>query len=1245
MIMHELERTGCPWLHGTSSAAYAAESIVHLLDAGGGFGSPTIRQLFSLRAPFTLPLQAAAGYSTDDKRLLGALLGKAAQRGTPAPCSLSLERHLLQEAQKAGVLTYRERRETGTFQFEARPVLAGLTLMLRSCLIPELLLEDDEVDTLLARYETLCTEAERKFLAWFVSKLPDRRLALLIRPQRLMGSMLEKIGGGVAVDSADRVDFAVEAPFLGRPGHLRAVIEVDDALHTGAQIYTDAERDRALALEGWEVQRYRLDRKEDWAQRLRRTVSSITEAVPSHILEAAHLLRALPDQQRSAITGLVLLPVAEAQIGTTVARILHSGMPADEILVADPQNMGLKQVIHAVSAMTDALADLHSLDAPVIRLSSSAGSYGTKLQYYGSPSASAWDAFCRPAASIHSDLTLAPSAMHRDFLEPLLPAAPRPVDLSALQDAGRAGQAISHVLQNIFRKLELREGQLEIINRAVALQPVVGLLPTGAGKSLCYQLPSFCQPGITLVVDPLRSLMLDQKENLESMGVHRSLALMSAMGATELEDRREREDGVRSIGRGEQYFVFLSPERLQMPQFRERMKGYTAFLPIAFSVVDEAHCISEWGHDFRPSYLNVGRRIREYGGHDGREPALIALTGTASPNVLLDITRELAIEDDAAVIEPFSFDRPELDLIVQRVAANERMPLLAEMLTNTLHSLGWRGTQHERTPSGIVFTFYATGNEVSAANISAELRTRLPFLRLDTYAGRTTVGEANVRDLTTELRKLEVQRKFKRNETPLLIATHAFGMGIDKPDVRYVIHVMLPRSLEEYYQQVGRAGRDGHHALCVLLFADEQAELTDLLLDTERTSIEEISARLKHLPSRNKGDALRNMWFLTNSFVGRTQEKAVVQHVVEELLTSGFETATQSSGSTILEFPFAALPDALFDAAALNLSAGVSSGSMLGSSLSHGGGIKSEPNESSGARTTGDKVVALEKALYRLMLTGAIHDYLKDYSRSVFVVHVRGGNADTIYSTFQSYLRRYATQRDAVAFMPPIRSNGYRTAAVGCATALIDYIYATVEKRRRRALGQMLQVARDAADSGSRTLKRDLLAYLEESAFTQPVRDLTSHLEPTDWFGVLAKVEGQDGVSTLLGACRRQLEEFPSHPGLLILAGICRLVSPHPRSGAQDIRSGFMLLRELFPSAALRAAIAGELATHVTRLAPARLDAVLEAMVDGDPSRELARLCYRLANYDSDVEQRAIEQLASGLLEVIRIEHEGVTIG
>ena len=327
-------------------------------------------------------------------------------------------------------------------------------------------------------------------------------------------------------------------------------------------------------------------------------------------------------------------------------------------------------------------------------------------------------------------------------------------------------------LRQTFGFPELRDGQADVLT-ALAGDDVLAVMPTGSGKSLCYVLPALAV-GRTLVVSPLIALMQDQVGSLNAAGV----------GATFINSNVARDDrNARYLDfiEGRAPLLYLSPEGLR----NERLVAGLRRSGVRLLAIDEAHCISQWGHDFRPDYLMLGRLREQLG-----RPRTLALTATADPKVRRDILEQLGIAGEARQVVT-SFDRPNLRFAVVPLAGiPERQRWLRRYVAE-------RSGQ-----TGIVYVRTRRGTEDVAENL------RAGGVRAEAYHAGMERGPRSA-----------VQRRFTLGETPVIVATNAFGMGIDKPDVRYVIHFNLPGRLESYYQEAGRAGRDGDPADCVLLYA------------------------------------------------------------------------------------------------------------------------------------------------------------------------------------------------------------------------------------------------------------------------------------------------------------------------------------------------------------------------------------------------------------------------------------------
>ena len=357
-----------------------------------------------------------------------------------------------------------------------------------------------------------------------------------------------------------------------------------------------------------------------------------------------------------------------------------------------------------------------------------------------------------------------------------------------------------HSLQTHFGHDGFRDGQEAVIRALLAGESALALFPTGAGKSLCYQLPAVLLEGTALVISPLIALMKDQVDALRARGIS-AARLDSSLTAEETQrvyaDLRE----------GKLKLLYVAPERLSGEAFIERLRR----VKISLLAIDEAHCISEWGHNFRPEYLRLARVAEEL----SLRPVL-ALTATATPDVARDICKAFGIAAERHV--QTSFRRQNLHLRVTPCAANQKLAVLAKRLANA-----------KVRPAVVYVTFQKTAEDVAAHLAKSGLAARAY------HAGMTSED----RDA--------VQEAFMRGECEVIVATIAFGMGIDKADIRSVIHFNLPKTLENYQQEIGRAGRDGQPSLCELLAcADDAVPLENFTLgDTpEPRAVEALVRRM-----------------------------------------------------------------------------------------------------------------------------------------------------------------------------------------------------------------------------------------------------------------------------------------------------------------------------------------------------------------------------------------------------------------
>ena len=350
---------------------------------------------------------------------------------------------------------------------------------------------------------------------------------------------------------------------------------------------------------------------------------------------------------------------------------------------------------------------------------------------------------------------------------------------------------INQTLKQYFGYDSLRTGQEELINGILAGHDVLGIMPTGAGKSLCYQLPALMLKGITLVISPLISLMSDQVKALNQAGVHAAYINSSL---TENQIRM----ALSYASQGRYKIIYVAPERLNTPRFLD----FACNADISMLTVDEAHCISQWGQDFRPSYLEIAGFLTRL----PRRPIVSAFTATATERVKNDIVASLGLNNPVTMVT--GFDRPNLFFrVVTRKGGSQKDNSIINYVK-----------KHE-DESGIIYC--ATKKNVD------KLYTLLNEQGIS--AGRYHAG------LSNDERKKN-QEDFTYDRIRVMVATNAFGMGIDKSNVRYVLHYNMPQSLEYYYQEAGRAGRDGEEAECVLFFSKQDIMINKFLLQNKASA-------------------------------------------------------------------------------------------------------------------------------------------------------------------------------------------------------------------------------------------------------------------------------------------------------------------------------------------------------------------------------------------------------------------------
>ncbi len=366
---------------------------------------------------------------------------------------------------------------------------------------------------------------------------------------------------------------------------------------------------------------------------------------------------------------------------------------------------------------------------------------------------------------------------------------------------------IQNILKRTFGLENFREGQEDIINSVISGNNTIVFMPTGGGKSLTYQIPGIALDGITIVISPLISLMKDQIDKLRERGIA-SACVNSTISAQEQRDILEE---IRYPGEVPIKFVYIAPERLHSEDFLKVIRK----VKVSLIAIDEAHCVSQWGHDFRPSYMKIKDFIKSLENNasseeeESRPLPVIALTATATKKVRADIMERLGLKQVKEFI--YGFDRKNIVMLVREIAKKEeKLEKVAEIIEKT-------------SGSGIVY----------AASIKNVEEVYNYLKSKGVSVGKYTGSMDNA---SRELG----QNDFMDDTTRVVVATNAFGMGIDKKDIRFVIHYNLPGSIESYYQEIGRAGRDGRMSIAVILASFSDTKIQEFFVENSNPEKEEI---------------------------------------------------------------------------------------------------------------------------------------------------------------------------------------------------------------------------------------------------------------------------------------------------------------------------------------------------------------------------------------------------------------------
>ena len=674
---------------------------------------------------------------------------------------------------------------------------------------------------------------------------------------------------------------------------------------------------------------------------------------------------------------------------------------------------------------------------------------------------------------------------------------------------------LRYFLNLIFRKEDFRPGQLPILSRALQLKSVVGLLPTGGGKSLTYQLAAMLQPAITLVVDPLKGLMKDQYDGLLRVGID-NISYINSDITKDWEEGQRRQNALTA---SQIQIMFLSPERLSIHKFREVLRSMReSEVYFAYGVIDEVHCVSEWGHDFRLAYLHLGRNLynyvlpKEIEGEDNHI-SLFGLTATASFDVLADVERELSgrqsysLEDDATVRYE-NTNRLELQYNVYKVDDDdieksrdidelkeeslikviddatkkiteiqdeeavefikdrfiERENLMGSDIESDIYETdldvkvgsNWYNKKKTNT-AGIVFCLRANREHKSYVHNSVptvEATLRNNGLRsISSYKGGDDTS---------------CQDDFLEGNTNVMVATKAFGMGIDKSNVRLTFHLNYPGSLESFVQEAGRAGRDKKMALATIMYSPKKFWVKNVKTD----EWQQFSA-----------DYTNNKFFYDSNFLGEEFELYVMKLLMNNLQVkisneefAGVESPTFADSTGIIKYIERYEKGSVLtyyisyeeDESVLDrYNSFLSARNMPVFSTSKAKQLKNDRGYSY-INDYGSAIYkdAIQKAIYRMCIIGLIDDFTEDYSKHTFRITTICQDANKYMDFLRFYYRKYYSAERAEAMMQEVKELAQNEGVImACLEHLTSFIYKSIADKRARGILDMEQFCNMAINS------------------------------------------------------------------------------------------------------------------------------------------------------------------------------------